>query len=173
MRAVMRRLALWICASLPALGQFAELATNADGSQVYFTTSFRQRRTQQTYDPKLFRLSHSGLSLLATETCDPLRMTGVCGMTELQVSADGTLLAYQSQFRAPAAVRVYFANSDAEQRSPSTSKASTRAGSGSAAMDDSSSSTTRPARPHRLNESRDSLISRRKQCSNCPGMVLR
>jgi uncharacterized protein (TIGR03437 family) len=93
----MRGLVFCLCAGLPALAQFAEFATTAGGSQVYFTTTLRQRDTQQTHDPKLFRLRDSVLSFLSTEACDPLRMTGACGINELQVSSDGAVVAYQSR----------------------------------------------------------------------------
>jgi uncharacterized protein (TIGR03437 family) len=93
----MRQVVFLLGTALPALAQFSELATNGDGSQLYFVTSLRQRDTQQSYDPKLFRFADSKLSMLLSQSCDPPRLTGVCGITDLQVSSSGTVLAYQSR----------------------------------------------------------------------------
>ncbi len=49
----------------PAAG-FTSLATNSDGSAVYFVTTLPQKRSGQTLEPKLFRLSGDTLSLVAT-----------------------------------------------------------------------------------------------------------
>jgi uncharacterized protein (TIGR03437 family) len=95
--ASMRGRIFWLCTAFPALAQFAELATNADGSQVYFTTSLIQHETQQAQGLKLFRLSNSGLALLSTESCDPVRLMGACGIGEVQVTNDDALIAYQSR----------------------------------------------------------------------------
>jgi uncharacterized protein (TIGR03437 family) len=79
-----------------APAQFYELATTFDGSDVFLATDLRQAGTDQTHDPKLFRLRGSALTLLSTRDCDPVRLTGLCGISDLQVSGAG-IAVYQSR----------------------------------------------------------------------------
>src|SRR5687767_2233323 len=93
----MRLLSLCLCAATTALAQFAQLSTTANGSDLYFTTELRQPGSTQSHDPKLFRLRSSELSLVNTQSCDVPGLTGACGISELHLSDNGAIAAYQSR----------------------------------------------------------------------------
>ncbi|MEO8129869.1 MAG: hypothetical protein ABI822_22395 [Bryobacteraceae bacterium] len=92
-------LGLLLCA-LPAAGQaFQDLATNADGSILYFASPIRQKGTDQTFYSKIFRWTAATGVVLAAEVRDP-GTTDTCGPSQFyqlnkpQVSTDGTVFGY-------------------------------------------------------------------------------
>lgn len=79
-----------------ASAQYTGLATSFDGTQVFLTTTYIQPASRQTADPKVFRLENGQAALLATQACDPVRLTGACGITDLQVGGTSAIV-YQSR----------------------------------------------------------------------------
>lgn len=91
------RLGLLVVSLMPAaLAQYAGFAMHADGSRVFLATSYRQPGAGQTTDPKVFRMEQGRVDLLRTQVCDPIRMTGACGVEDLQASGTGAVV-YQSR----------------------------------------------------------------------------
>jgi uncharacterized protein (TIGR03437 family) len=90
---------LGIC--LCANGQFFGLATPADGSRVYFTTTLRQKDTTQPNYGKLFQVDASGLQLVLsrnvvpppTPTSNQGALTNAYDLNAASVSADGSVFA--------------------------------------------------------------------------------
>ena len=84
------KLLLGLIAALPVFSQFVEIAPSPGGSSVYMATPLRQTGTDQTSDPKLFLVrGPQQVTLLRTEACDTFRLTGICGITNLQAAGDG------------------------------------------------------------------------------------
>lgn len=80
-----------------ASAQFNRLATNGDGSRLYFSSPLRLRGTAQTFDAKIFRIDQQGPALFAEqERGERLGWTWThfYDLTLPQVSADGNVLAY-------------------------------------------------------------------------------
>src|SRR5690349_13539039 len=92
----MRLILAFFCAALPAFCQFDFIATNADGSDVYFVTPLRQRGTGQSSELKLFRLRGQELSLLESRPCLPIPGTA-CGFSDIQASGDGSVVTFQGR----------------------------------------------------------------------------
>jgi len=70
----------------------ANLATDAHGSTLYFTTSLRQRGTNQSAISKVFGLSAAGLQLIKQSSFNAI-IPGAPIYTRPSVSGDGTVLA--------------------------------------------------------------------------------
>jgi hypothetical protein len=85
-----------------ARGQLSDLATTADGGQLYFSTVFRQKGTEQSANPKIVRWERRrGFELFAErERVYPSGGANVSNyyrLTRPQVSADGRVVAYEAQ----------------------------------------------------------------------------
>lgn len=92
-------MAVWlVVTAATASAQFGALATNGDGSELYFVTTLRLEGSTQAADPKLFRVRVGGRpEFLIAQSCNFIQRTGVCDITDLQVTTDGSAVVYQSK----------------------------------------------------------------------------
>src|SRR6266853_1420406 len=103
---ILRIAAVVVAFSNYALAQFFSLATNADGSRVYFATPLRQKNTAQPTYGKLFRMDSSGLNLQESRIVQPPEPvpSGIAGvgiyhlsnaydLRAVDVSSDGQVMA--------------------------------------------------------------------------------
>ena len=88
--------ALFFFSAIPLTSQIFDLAVTDDGGQLYFSTPFRQRGTDQYTHTKLFRIAENGLELVAqTERrMEGANTSNYYAPVEASVSGAGTLLAY-------------------------------------------------------------------------------
>lgn len=95
MHSLLRAL-LPLLALAAANAQFSGLSTTANGGNVFFASSLRQRATQQYLWSKIFRIDPSGATLVAEQAqTSPVPPTNDYWLDQPQVSGDGSLLVYR------------------------------------------------------------------------------
>lgn len=91
----MIRLAVPLLAAVTAWGQFSDLASTDDGSQVYFSSALRLKGTNQFLHSKIFRVGPGPVELVEQrERVGVLLPTNAYWLHSPQVSGDGLLIAY-------------------------------------------------------------------------------
>ena len=93
------RFALWplIFVGLTASAQFQNLVTTEDGAQLYFSTPFRLRGTDQFSSPKIFSyLQNTGSFALVAQVQEQAAFskTNLFQLTQPDISSDGSILVY-------------------------------------------------------------------------------
>jgi len=91
---VLLRVSLFCAAALSCDAQFFELATTADGSQVYFTSPLVLKGTKNGATRKLFMQDSSGIRLLAENPYMSRGLQTFGGISAPGVSDDGAVLVF-------------------------------------------------------------------------------
>jgi len=81
----------------PALGQFTGLASNGDGSTLYFSSTLRLHGSAQSFDAKIFRIGADGAQFFRSQ--DPgerigWTWTNFYNLTGPRISTDGAVIAF-------------------------------------------------------------------------------
>ena len=97
----MRRLLLFVLAfAWQCAAQFTGLASNGDGSVLYFSSPLRIRGSGESFNPKIFRMDSSGPTLFRSQDPGPpvgWTVTNFPNLTAPQVSTDGAVVAFSGE----------------------------------------------------------------------------